>query len=202
MTTAPQTTKASVLIVDDEEPVRRYVERVLETAGYRTTVAVDCAAAMAAASLVRFDLLLTDVMMPEMSGAELARRVRESDPTVKVLYLTGHTDRLFEEKVALGAQEAFLEKPCSAVALRQAVSLAITGRLDDHEARRAGRDDETCRHDFKNQLAVICGFAEILLLESGPADRRRLDFEEIHQAALTALELLGRLYPEPAGTLS
>jgi len=120
---------ASVLIVDDEAGVRQFVERVLITAGYRTTVAVDCTEAMAFAAAARFDLLLTDVMMPDMTGAALAARVREGDPDLKVLYLTGHPDRLFEEKEAPLVQEAFLEKPCTGAALRQAVSQAITGSI-------------------------------------------------------------------------
>ena len=56
-------------------------------------------------------------------------------------------------------------------------------------------DDEKSRHDFKNQLAIIRGFAEILIAEAPPGDPRRRDLEEIHKAAVTALDLLARLYP-------
>jgi signal transduction histidine kinase len=56
-------------------------------------------------------------------------------------------------------------------------------------------DDEKVRHDFKNQLAIIQGFSEILCAEAAPGDPRRQDFEEIHTAAVRALELLARLYP-------
>jgi signal transduction histidine kinase len=59
--------------------------------------------------------------------------------------------------------------------------------------------DDKSRHDFKNQLAIILGFAEILLAESAPFDARRRDLEEIHKAAVTALGLLARLYPDHAG---
>ena len=55
--------------------------------------------------------------------------------------------------------------------------------------------DDKSRHDFKNQLAIIRGFAEILLAEAAPGDPRRRDLEEIHKAAVTALELLTRLFP-------
>ena len=120
----------SILIVDDEESILRYVDRILTEAGYRTTQAANGAEAIIAAERGgRFDLLLTDVAMPEMSGAQLALKLRETDPDLKVLYLTGYSDRLFREKTALGQEEAFLEKPCSAVGLRQAVSLAITGSV-------------------------------------------------------------------------
>jgi CheY-like chemotaxis protein len=120
----------SILIVDDEEPIRKYVDRVLSGAGYRATTAVDGADAIAqVAQGGQFDLLLTDVAMPEMTGAELARRLRQDNPDLKVLYLTGYSDRLFDEKMALCQEEAFLEKPCTPTGLLQAVSLAVTGRL-------------------------------------------------------------------------
>ena len=56
-------------------------------------------------------------------------------------------------------------------------------------------DDDKSRHDFKNQLAIIRGFAEILLAESTPGDRQHRDLEEIYKAAVSALALLDRLYP-------
>jgi signal transduction histidine kinase len=56
-------------------------------------------------------------------------------------------------------------------------------------------DDDKSRHDFKNQLAIIRGFAEILIAEAPAGDPRRRDLEEIHKAAVTALDLLARLYP-------
>ena len=125
----------SILIVDDEESIRRYVERVLSEAGYRTTIAVDGADAIAATARGgRFDLLLTDVVMPEMTGAELALRLRQDNPDIKVLYLTGHSDWLFAEKIVLRDDEAFLEKPCTIVGLLQAVSLAITGAVEQDVA--------------------------------------------------------------------
>ena len=131
MKTSATSEPVSILIVDDEESIRTYVDRVLNKAGYRTTLAADGAAAIgvAAGGGGPFDLLLTDVMMPEMTGAELARRLRLDQPHLKVLYLTGYADQLFTEKVTLWEDEAFLEKPCSAAALLEAVSLAITGRI-------------------------------------------------------------------------
>lgn len=132
MKTIATSKPVSILIVDDEESIRTYVDRVLSKAGYQTTLAVDGAAAIdVAAGGGPFDLLLTDVMMPEMTGAELARRLRLGQPHLKVLYLTGYADQLFTEKVTLWEDEAFLEKPCSAAALMEAVSLAITGSIGE-----------------------------------------------------------------------
>jgi CheY-like chemotaxis protein len=124
-------TPARILVVDDEEPVRRFVERVLSEAGYETSVAADGAEALQlAAKLTAIDLLVTDVMMPNMLGDELARRLRQNEPDLKVLYITGYTDRLFKEKITLWEAEAFLEKPCSVAGLLEAVSLLLYGRVD------------------------------------------------------------------------
>lgn len=127
--TAPP--NVSVLIVDDEEPVRKFVDRVLSDAGYRTALASNGAEAIELASkLDRLDVLVTDLMMPEMQGDELARRLRADSPSLKVLYLTGYSDRLFKDKITLWEDEAFLDKPCSVKGLLQAVSLLLFGRLE------------------------------------------------------------------------
>ena len=124
-------TRVSVLVVDDEDAVRRFVERVLRESGYRTATAADGPDAIAVASeLDALDILVTDVMMPQMQGDELARRLRQSQPGLKVLYLTGYSDRLFKDKITLWQDEAFLDKPCSVSGLRQAVSLLLFGRID------------------------------------------------------------------------
>ena len=121
----------SVLIVDDEGSVRQFVDRALREAGYTTTLASDGPEAIkVAATLDPLDILVTDLMMPQMTGDELARRLRQSRQDLKVLYLTGYSDRLFKEKTTLWADEAFLEKPCSVKGLRQAVSLLLFGRVD------------------------------------------------------------------------
>ena len=128
----------SVLIVDDEEPVRKYVDRVLSGAGYQTKVASDGPEAIeVAAKMEKLDILVTDVMMPEMQGDELARRLRQSEPPLKVLYLTGYADRLFKDKITLWQDEAFLDKPCSVKGLLEAVSLLLFGRFD--AAKEAGK---------------------------------------------------------------
>ena len=119
-----------VLIVDDEEAVRKFVDRVLRDAGYDTTMAGDGPEAMeVAGSGDGIDLLVTDVMMPQMNGDELARRLRQNDPQLKVLYLTGFADQLFKDKLTLWEGEAFLDKPCSVKGLQQAVSLLASGRI-------------------------------------------------------------------------
>jgi two-component system, cell cycle sensor histidine kinase and response regulator CckA len=128
----------SALVVDDEDLVRKFVARVLREAGYQTATASDGPEALeVAATLETFDILVTDMMMPQMTGDELARRIRVTTPGIKVLYLTGFSDRLFKEKVTLWADEAFLDKPCSVKGLLEAVSLLLFGRFELPEEHRS-----------------------------------------------------------------
>ena len=125
-----QVTKRSVrvLVVDDEVSVREFVDRVLREAGYETAVAVDGPEAiMMAKTQGPFDLLLADVIMPEMRGVEVARRLREIEPDLRVLYLTGHSDEIFKERGTLWGNDVFLNKPTTATGLLQAVSLVLSG---------------------------------------------------------------------------
>jgi two-component system cell cycle sensor histidine kinase/response regulator CckA len=134
-TLASKLTKAAapqgpVLIVDDEEAVLRFVDRVLREAGYTTVVAKSGPEAIELAKKVgSLSALVTDVMMPGMTGDELARVLRQNEPALKVLYLTGYSDRLFKEKAILWADEAFLDKPCTVKGLREALSLLVSGKV-------------------------------------------------------------------------
>jgi two-component system, cell cycle sensor histidine kinase and response regulator CckA len=127
---AQPTKTVRVLVVDDEEPIRKFVERVLRGAGYEIASASDGPDALEVlGNMPAIDVLVTDVMMPRMNGDELARRVRQREEDVKVLYLTGFSDKLFKEKATLWEDEAFLDKPCSVAGLREAVSLLLNGTL-------------------------------------------------------------------------
>jgi CheY-like chemotaxis protein len=125
-----------VLVVDDEESVRVLVDRVLKQR-YDTIVAADGPEALAAAESQRpIDAVVTDLMMPGMSGAELATRLRRTDPSIKILYLTGYSDSLFEARKTLWDDEAFLDKPFSAQGLLEAVALLLDGHIPAPRARR------------------------------------------------------------------
>lgn len=128
-----------LLVVDDEPPILDFVRRVFEGIDYEIVTAQSGAEALEiAAASEPFDGLVTDLVMPNMSGDELARRLRAESPDLKVLYLTGFSDRLFKEKVVLWNDEAFLDKPTSIDGLRQAVALLIYGTMQPPTtARRA-----------------------------------------------------------------
>ena len=76
------------------------------------------------------DLLVTDYAMPDMQGRELADHVRQRFPAVKVLYQTGFSDMLFEDRVELEEGAAFLEKPFTARGLREAARLVLFGSIN------------------------------------------------------------------------
>ena len=129
---------ARILVVDDEPSFRTFVALVLEIAGHQTTLAADGLEALEAPG--PFALLLTDLMMPRMMGDELAHRMRQRDPAVKVLYLTGHAEDLFKDKGRLLAGEALLKKPVSPELLEDTVSLVLSGRIA-HAAATAPSPD-------------------------------------------------------------
>jgi two-component system cell cycle sensor histidine kinase/response regulator CckA len=129
-----------ILVVDDEESVREFTERALQTAGYEVVAASNGKQAL---DLVErrgpFDGFVVDVVMPGMSGSELGQELRRVDPDAKILYLTGFSDRLFSEKQALWEHEAFVEKPVSIKGLLEAVSLLLHGDLRHADKARRRR---------------------------------------------------------------
>jgi len=85
-----------VLVVDDEESIRTFASRALRDAGYDVVMASDGPDALAIVEQRgSFDLYIIDLMMPQMRGDEVARRLRQADPGVKILYFTGYSDSLF-----------------------------------------------------------------------------------------------------------
>jgi two-component system cell cycle sensor histidine kinase/response regulator CckA len=119
----------AILAVDDEPGVLALVRRCLDDERVRLTEAASGRDALVQIEKgAPLNLLITDFRMPEMEGDELARRLRVGQPHLKVLYLTGHADRLFETKPQLWAEEAYLDKPFSREGLREAVALLLFGR--------------------------------------------------------------------------
>jgi two-component system, cell cycle sensor histidine kinase and response regulator CckA len=122
----------TVLLVEDEDVVRSLVTEMLEGAGYSVMVASDAAEAEALASSheARIDLLMTDVVMPGLSGPELAQRLLAERPAMRVLFTSGYTEDAVAADSALGQGTAFLSKPFSAGEL----AAKLRGLLDEKRA--------------------------------------------------------------------
>jgi two-component system cell cycle sensor histidine kinase/response regulator CckA len=105
--------EATILVVEDEEGVRRGVQRILKHAGYQVLVAADPAQAIAIVEdyAGKLDMLLTDVVMPMMTGAELAERVVAMRRDIKVLYMSGHAREALDYEQMRGQSIEFLQKP-------------------------------------------------------------------------------------------
>jgi len=128
VTATPTPRALRIMVVDDEEAIRRYADRVLRSAGYQPVLAANGFEALRlAASMGGVDALVTDLMMPEMNGAELARRLRQEMSELKVLYMSGFCDLIVDNEARLSGRDAFLEKPYSIKALEQAVSMLVYG---------------------------------------------------------------------------
>ena len=78
-----------ILLAEDDESMRVYIGRALERAGYTVTSVDRGTAALPLVATGGFDLLLTDIVMPEMDGIELAQRCSEVSPRTKVMFITG-----------------------------------------------------------------------------------------------------------------
>jgi len=118
----------TILVVEDEAAIRRLAKRVLESAGYTVLTANDGVDALRvlAEHGSAVDLLLTDVIMPNMNGPELAARVVELHPSTRVLYTSGYAGDADLGVAAIGASSNFLGKPYQVVELTRKVREIMT----------------------------------------------------------------------------
>ena len=109
----------AILLVEDETDVRELAAKILRASGYTVLAAADAAAALALSDQHPgpLHLLLTDVVMPEMSGRELRQRLRASRPQTKILYMSGYTDEALGHHGVLESGTVLLQKPFRSSAL-------------------------------------------------------------------------------------
>jgi CheY-like chemotaxis protein len=128
----PLAIKKTVCLVDDDPMMLEVLARIMQRENYDLLVAGsgrDIIEKLARHSGT-VDLLVTDYAMPDMQGRELADLVRQRFPELKVLYQTGYSDRLFENRVELEEGASFLEKPFTARGLREAARLVLFGSIN------------------------------------------------------------------------
>jgi CheY-like chemotaxis protein len=109
----------TVLLVEDEPGVRLLAETILRKLGYKLLVA-DCGEAALELwnqNYGSIDILLTDVIMPQMSGGDLAHKLREKNPRLKILFMSGYTDDMIASHGVLAGETQLIQKPFTAEAL-------------------------------------------------------------------------------------
>ena len=119
----------TILLVEDEEVVRSLACRVLESQGYNVLAAHDPdeSLLLTARHTGNIDLLITDVVMPGMGGAELASWIAESRPQTRVLYMSGYTEDAIAHRGITSSGVAFLQKPFTPSALAAKVRSLLDG---------------------------------------------------------------------------
>ncbi len=117
----------TVLVVDDNESVRIPLAAVLETVGY--TVLKAChgedALLIARGFAGKIHVLVTDVVMPQMNGFQLAEQIRKLNPEIRILLMSGHTEETIKKQGVFGPGMAFLSKPVSMEDIKQQIRLLL-----------------------------------------------------------------------------
>jgi CheY-like chemotaxis protein len=128
-----------VLIVEDRDVVRDLTRDVLEAAGFAVHVAANGDEGLALASGLHFDLVVTDVVMPGLSGPELAAALRRGTPELPVLFMSGYTDDILDASALALPHTGFLRKPFSGAVLVRRVRDLLDERAPARNARSRAR---------------------------------------------------------------
>jgi len=155
-TSGPSSGTGIILVAEDEEALRKAAQRTLAGAGYTVLTAANGEEALeiCARDAGKISLLLTDVVMPRMSGRLLANELQRTRPSIKVIYMSGYTDDAIVHHGVLEVGTNFIGKPFTAEALLQKVG-EVLAASDDHRAIPLGPDrdsgDETRRLAFDRE---------------------------------------------------
>jgi hypothetical protein len=117
---APEVGTERILLVEDEPVLLQMTSEMLRRQGFDVISAPDPVAALELAGVEQFDVVVTDVVMPKMSGAELADRITETFPETRFVFVSGYTHEVIDER-RLGSTQRFLAKPFSSAELVDAV---------------------------------------------------------------------------------
>jgi two-component system, sensor histidine kinase and response regulator len=196
-----QPTKANILIVDDTATNLRLLTRILGDAGHVVRPARSGEIALASAFASPPDLILLDVMMPEMDGFEVCRRLKKHELTrdVPIIFISALND--VDEKVksfSLGAVD-YIAKPFHSEEMLARVNTHLTIRRlqNDLMAQIAELDAfaHTVAHDLKNPMALIVGFADFLAMSGDnltPEERANY-LSRIQKAGMKAANIIDEL---------
>ncbi|MCU0494177.1 MAG: response regulator [Chloroflexaceae bacterium] len=196
-----------ILIVDDDVAICRNLHMVLEMEGYAVEQAHSGTAALAHLSLQSFDLLITDLAMPDINGMALIRHCKERNLDLTVIIMTGYGSiESAIQALQLGAYDYVL-KPFEPKMLLAAVARAAERqhlRQELEERRNLALLSQmayTLRHEVNNPLAAIMGLAQLHLDDCSLSDELRADLETISHSARRisdVLQGLAQYHPLPA----
>jgi len=124
----------TILIVEDEEEVRKLARKILEKQGYRILETLNGDDALLACETRKspIHLMLTDIVMPGMSGSELARLLKPLYPEIRILYMSGYTDNAIVRHGALGKGVNYIQKPFTMEGLARKVREVLDKESDRH----------------------------------------------------------------------
>ena len=147
----------TVLVVDDEPAVLEATSRILRQNGYATLEAATYEEALALAASRDFQLLLTDSVMPRMSGATLAERVAGRKPGLAILYMSGQAQGMPVQQRDPGEETARIQKPFDQQTLLETVHAALSASFSRscHFLRRRGADG--CRGCAADTISQVRG---------------------------------------------
>ena len=114
-----------VVIIEDDESMRRAIERILQAGGFVTDSFASAEAALEAGAATASDCLVLDISLPGMSGFDLYRRLAFSGEQVKAIFITAHDEPAMREEAERLDAMGYLPKPFSGRALLEAVSRAV-----------------------------------------------------------------------------
>jgi len=124
----------TILIVEDEEEVRKLARKILEKQGYRILETLNGDDALLACETRKspIHLMLTDIVMPGMSGSELAKLLKPLYPEIRILYMSGYTDNAIVRHGALGKGVNYIQKPFTMEGLARKVREVLDKESDRH----------------------------------------------------------------------
>ena len=176
----------TILIVDDEESIRKSLKDILGDEGYEVATAASGREALDLLAEAQPSLALLDIAMPEMDGIETLRRFRETRPEMQVIMITGHgTIDTAVQTTKMGAYD-FIQKPLSL----ERVSLAVKHGLEEYRLRQ---ENETLRKSIERRYEIVGESDAIRSLKqqialAGPTNGRVL----IHGESGSGKELVAR----------
>ena len=151
--------KARLLVIDDEANILQFMTRALERRGYEVHSAMEGKEAMQKLSLLRPDLVITDIVLPDTNGIELLKQVKAHDQEINTIVITAHASLDTAISAIRGGASDYLVKPFQIEELCSVVKRALAGkRLITNEG---GRESFAKKYDFKNLIGASAKMKEV-----------------------------------------